>query len=411
MSNQKTTQLRLLGTTDIALGDLIPIVDVDDFTSPTGETKHVTALGLATYIVSGGFVDLAVPYQGLQYANGLSFDESVSGDTDNKRAYGNMSALGNQFSIFVRGYVASNRTPDITAYRTLFGVGQNNTPSEDFAYSENSATIVISDNDLIGYVQDGAGNWVSIPATGFFSTYTERAFMVGLTKDTFGEVTLYINGVAYASQSSALGAISNNTVVMGNGRVTEINTKCTIYDAHIFNTCVTEATARNMFYRGVDTTDSTLISSYNSNALNAGPTQWLDSVRSNHILLPTEGAKATNPGKRFILSFPIDGTSQYLGNGSIRDVLPPKYVITSCLVESPGKPLLSVGTSPADAPVSASGTGSWNNNRVALVSASYGVNPIGLLALGVAHTDRSIYVFFSASAAPCTFSFDGYIRN
>lgn len=411
MSNQKTTQLRPLGPTEYSPGDLIPIVDVSELTSPTGETKYTTVLALTTNIVSGGLADIEMPYQGFQYANGLAFDESVYGDSNDKRAYGSISSLGNQFSIFVRGFVASNRVSGITAYRTLFGVGGNNTPSEDFAYSANSAAIIISDNDLVGYVQDGAGVWVSIPATGFFSTHAEKAFEVGLTKNTSGVVTMYINGVLYASSSAALGSINNNTVVMGNGRLNEINTRCTIYDAHVFNGCATAATVRNMFRRGVDTTDSTLVASYNSNTLNGGPTQWLDAVRSNHILLPTVGAKATNPGKRFILSFPITGSSQYLGNGSNRNVLPDKYVLTSCLVESSGKPLLSVGSNSATAPVSASGTGSWNNNRVSLVSASYGVNPIGLLALGVGHVDRSIYVFFSASAAPCTFSFDGYIRN
>jgi hypothetical protein len=280
-------------------------------------------------------------------------------------------------------------------------------------YTSNSATIGIVDDSLYAYVEDGVGTYAYVEATNFFQTYTERAFVAGLTKGLSGMVTLFINGVAYASSSGTglLSSINNVKVVMGNGRLSINNIKCTIYDAHIFNYAVTEDLARNMFYRGVDTTDSGLIASYNSNTLNGGPTQWLDCVGSNHLLIPVSGAKATSPGKRFILSFPVSGTSQYLGDGSARDVLPAKYVITSCLVESGGKPLLSVGSSNAVAPVSASGTGSWDNNRVALVSASYGVNPIGLLALGAAHADRSIYVFFSASAAPCTFSFDGYIRN
>jgi hypothetical protein len=411
MSNQKTTQLRQLLSTGVEPGDWLPIVDVSEITAPTGETKKITAVELATYIVSGGFVDLAIPYRGWQSANGLAFDEGVSGTSDNLRCFGNIAALGNQFSVFVNGYVASDRLA-IGTNRVLFGVGANTTPSEA-GYTPHSAVIGIADNDLYAYVEDGVGTYAYIAATNFFLTYTERAFVAGLTKDLSGMVTLFINGVSYASSSGTglLNSISNSKVVMGNGCLSENNVKCTIYDAHIFNTAITADLARNMFYRGVDTTDSTLVASYNSNTLNGGPTQWLDCVGSNHLLLPTTGAKATSPGKRFILSFPVSGTSQYLGDGSVRDVLPSKYVITSCLVESAGKPLLSVGSTDAVAPVSASGTGSWNNNRVALVSASYGVNPIGLLALGAAHADRSIYVFFSASAAPCTFSFDGYIRN
>ena len=58
-----------------------------------------------------------------------------------------------------------------------------------------------------------------------------------------------------------------------------------------------------------------------------------------------------------------------------------------------------------------SGVDSYNNNRVPMVSASYSRNNLPLLELGVAHKDRSLYVFFSSSAVPCTFSFEGYVSE
>ena len=408
MSNQKTTQLRQLLSTEVQPGDWVPIVDVSENTSPTGETKKISAVELATYIVSGGLLNISMPYQGWDSANGLAFDDTVPA-SDNERCYGTISSLGANYTLAVRAYVPSTFSTD-AGYRVLFGVGVGNQIAD--ALAAHSAYIGIENNNLIAVVTNGAGSVVVLTYTNFFSLHTERTFNAVMTKDAGGDLSLYINGEFWSTVSGASASTSNTNVVMGNGRgAPHENVQCTIYEAHIFNSVLSADTIRNMFYRGVDTTDSNLVASYNSNTLNGGPTQWLDCVGSNHLLLPTLGAKATNPGKRFILSFPISGTSQYLGNGNQRNVLPAKYVITSCLVESAGKPLLSVGTTDALPPVSASGTGSWCNNRVALVSASYGVNPIGLLALGAAHADRSIYVYFSASAAPCTFSFDGYIRN
>ena len=410
MSNQKTTQLRTLDAITIMPGDYIPIVDRDEITSPTGETKHITTADLSAYIISGGLVDVALPYQGWDSANGLSFDDTVP-SSDNQRCYGNLSALGANYTLVVRAFVPSTFSTE-AGYRVLFGAGVGNQIAESGASSYNSAYLGVVENDLIAVVTDWAGTTVPVTYTNFFLLNTERTFTAVLTKDASGTVSLYVNGVFWSSTPGAALTTPNTNVVFGNGRGSpHKNIQCTIYEAHVFGAVLSSDTIRNMFYRGVDTTDPSLVASYNSNTLNAGPTQWLDSAGSNHVLLPTVGAKATNPSKRFILSFPVSGVSQYLGNNTLRDVLPPKYVITSCLVESSGKPLLSVGTYNATAPVSASGTGSWNNNRVALVSASYGINPIGLLALGAAHSDRSIYVYFSASAAPCTFSFDGYIRN
>jgi hypothetical protein len=49
MANQKITDLDLL--TDLASGDLFVAVDISDTSSPTGETKRIEALGLATGIM------------------------------------------------------------------------------------------------------------------------------------------------------------------------------------------------------------------------------------------------------------------------------------------------------------------------------------------------------------------------
>ena len=411
MSNEKTTQLRRINATQVAPGDLLPIVDVSEVTSPTGETKHITAVDFATYIVSGGFIDMSVPYRGLQYANGLSFDDGVSPSSDNERCYGTIDSLGNEFSLFVNSYVSSDRV--ITSdQQVLFGVGTNTSPGEDFAYSMNSAVIGVQGNDLFAYVQDGVGTYSNISAANFFLSYSEREFVAGLTKDTSGLVTLFINGVAYASSSGTgiLNPLSNTIVVMGNGRVTGKNIKCTIYDAHVFNVAVTKENVRNMFYRGVDISDISLVASYGSNNLNAGPTQWLDGSNNNHLLIPVDGAIATNPSRWFTLSFQVN-TSGYLGNGTIRPILPNKYFLTSCIVESPGAPFISIGSSDSIAPVSASGTGSWLDNRVPLTLAKYGKNPLEILPLGAAHDDTSIYFNMSGSDIPCAVFFDGYVRD
>jgi hypothetical protein len=407
MSNQKTSRLRRLTSAEFALGDRVPVVDVSEETSPSGETKYTTMADIGTYVASGGFVNWALPYQGYQYANGLAFDQSITPASDSQRAFGNIEAVGSSFSIFVHGYVDSGLDETVVAKRSIFGVGPTTSPT--VGTQNNVAYVGITENHLFALVRNSVGAQAYIQYSNFFTTNTQRSFVAGVTKNDLDNVTLYVNGVAYAS-SSLTGSVENTKVVMGNGS-NEKNIKCTIYDAHILNRNLSAGEVTNLFYKGIDTTETSLIASYNGNTLNGGPTQWLDAVGSNHILLPTVGAHATNPGKRFILSFPTSGTSQYLGDGTQRDVLPAKYVLTSCIVESDGKPLLSVGSNSATSSVSSSGIGSYDDNRVALVSASYGVNPVGLLALGSAHADRSIYVYFSASAAPCTFSFDGYIRN
>ena len=77
MSNQKTSHLRRVSGSQLVAGDLIPLVDVSENTSPTGETKAIYAGELAKYIVSGGFAELMLPLHGYQSANGLAFDQTV----------------------------------------------------------------------------------------------------------------------------------------------------------------------------------------------------------------------------------------------------------------------------------------------------------------------------------------------
>lgn len=52
MANNKITQLRSLTSGSISPDDLFPVVDVDDLSSPTGETKNIKSSELAAYINS-----------------------------------------------------------------------------------------------------------------------------------------------------------------------------------------------------------------------------------------------------------------------------------------------------------------------------------------------------------------------
>lgn len=403
MSNQKTSQLRLLTAASIAGGDLLPIVDSSEVTSPTGETKHTTVTDFVSYVVND---TLALKRQAIQSANGLNFVESVVPSGNNERCYGKSENLNDMFTISVSGFVPQDIVSASYGDRVFLGMGTSNI----IVGTNNSAYIGISDYDLVAKVTDPIGNSASVVIPQFFNIYTDIVFSAALTKDISGEIILYVNGDAMISSSNAaLTPLTNTVTTMGNG-ATGGNIKCTIYEAHTFSVPLYADDIRSMFFRGVDSTDANLVSSYNSRNLNVGPTQWLDSVGDNHLLLPINGAQASSPEKRFTLAF-YASASGYLGDGSARDVLPGKYMLTSCIVESSGKPLLSIGSSNMTSSISSSGTGSFYDNRVALVSASYGVNPLNMLALGVGHADKSIYVYFSSSAAPCTFSFDGYVRN
>lgn len=50
MANQKTSDLRRMLPGELAVGDLFPVVDVSEPTSPTGENKKITVEDFATYV-------------------------------------------------------------------------------------------------------------------------------------------------------------------------------------------------------------------------------------------------------------------------------------------------------------------------------------------------------------------------
>jgi hypothetical protein len=405
MLNKQISQLGRLPYGDIHLGDLIPIVDTSSLLSETGETDYVTVLDLADYLIENGFLTLTQSYQGFQMANGLSFDENTTIDDPRYLCSGTMQSLGNEYSLCVRGYVSSDMIYIDFSPRILFGVGSGITTVGD----PNSAYIGVANSyDLVA---QAPGLPIPITYPGYFSsTLGNKAFGIVMTRNTDGLITMYVNGIFYASISGSSAPMTNSNVIMGAGRLYAHNLKHVIYEAQVFKNCLSAIQVNDLFYRGVDPNDDDLIASYNSITLNETPSQWLDDVGYNHILLPISGAMSTNPGKRFLLSFYTTG-SGYLGGTPARNVLPVNYVLTSCIVESAGKPLLSIGSNPTPSSPGDSGTGSYWDNRVSFTSASYGVNPLKLLPQGIAHADRTIWVQFSASAAPCAITFDGFIRD
>lgn len=408
MSNQKTSELRRLSIGELLLGDLIPIVDVSGSTSPTGETKAVTVSDFGQYILSGGLAQIAATVYGHQTANGLKFSQEAPYPTGdfNLYCYGSMDPLGNEYSLMVRAFIPDEIYTEISP-RVLFGVG----PSPSNVYSgSHAAYIGIEDYDLIGVADSGVEpNKVVFP--NFLDNYTDRVFEVVLTHSAAGVIKMYLNSALVGTFTGTAKGLQNACVVMGNGTPALSNVACTIYEAHVFNAELDAEKVRQIYYGGVSNSDSSLISSYTGPNLNPGPTQWLDSVGDHHLLLPVSGAAATNPNKHFSLRLKNAGYSGYLGNGQKRDILPENYVMTDAFLYSTGSPLLSVGTTSSVAWVGASAIGSWRDNRVGLTNAIYSRNNLQLIDLGVAHKDRTIYVFYSSSAAPCTFSFEGYVSQ
>ncbi len=413
MSNQRTTQLRKLLSAEVAPGDLIPIIDVSALESgPSGETKAILAQELGGYFISSSLANLSFPYQGSQTSNGLYFSQATSPTGDLKKyCYGEFPALGSSFTLYVRGFVPSDITQN-SSRRAIFGVGADPT---DINGGGECAYIGISNLDLIAYFYDDGTNESEVARiNNFFLDHADQTFAAALVKDLGAGVYKLIANGDYVVTASLVGSISNSYIGMGNGRNVGQNIECVIYEAQVFSGPLTETAVSQLFYGGSNRNHPDIIASYTSDNLNPGPSQWLDSVGGYHLLLPTVGASATNPNKNFNLNFRVDSSGYLGGDGtdaSKRNVLPEKYILTSCVVESDYKPLLSIGTSGSFAPISGSGTGSWVDNRVPYTSASYGVNPLALISLGIAHPDRSIYVNFSGSAYPCTFSFEGYVRN
>lgn len=409
MANQKITQLRkIVNSNQVVDADLIPLVDANEITSNTGETKAITVETLIEYAISGGLSVLpssSVPYK---TTNGLVFDESITPSSDqNLACYSTFPQLGNEFSIMVRAFIPYNFTQQYYS-RGIFGVGPS---SNDYTSGPNSAYIGVENNYLYAKVTDSLNVSKQIIYYDFFTKNPNVPFQAILTKDANGTASFYLNNFLVEMPVHGAGTVLNSYIGMGCGNSILPNLSCTIYEAHVFNSRLNENEIDEIFYGGVKNSDSRLISSYTSPNLGPAPTQWLDSVNNNHLLLPISGAAASNPRKKFKLRLRNDGTSGYLGNGTKRDILPKNYVLTDAFVYATGSPLLSVGSTSSIAPYGASGIDSWNNNRVPLTQASYGRNNLQLLEFGVAHTDRSLYVYYSSSATPCTFSFEGYVSE
>ena len=402
MANQKISQLQPIPPTSMSGNSVLPVLDVSSMTSPAGETKRMNVFDLYNYINSGGLARMVYPYPAYQTANGLVFDESIAPGTepipDNYRCYGPMPPLGNNFSLFVRVSAASYSEFSSSAQHVIFGVGPDNndllspTPAD-------SAFIGIQKNGTYGkdLIAQVGGTYVYAPVLYDFFTSSSRSVYLGLTNDN-GSLTLYVDGVATLTPTSSL-PITNSIVVMGNGTSTASNVECTIHEAHIFNRALTATEVDKMFWGGVDSFSGSLISSYIPVNLNPGPTQWLDWVGGNHILLPTSGAMAQCPEKRFILSFLVTG-SGYLGNGLQRDILPEGYFLKSCIVEADAPFTMSVGSSVTEP-----------DSRVYWSSSSYHISSLPLSYRGNALTDKSIYVQLTGSIVPCIVSFDGYIKS
>jgi hypothetical protein len=406
MSNEKISELRNIPITDLVGGDLVLLVDTNENTSPTGETKVVTIRTLTELIISGAFVE-ECPFQHAYHSsNGLAFDQSITPSTNiDLRCYANYGFDMTEFSLMARMFVPSYIVTE-SVDRVLFGVGSN----IDDLNSGQCAYIGIQNGDLIGYTNDGISQR-KIVYGDFFSSTTNRVFDAVMTRDATGSLSLFLNSTKVGSLSGTSHQVSSSYIVINNGTTSYPNVECTIYEAKLFSSSLSQNEINFIFYGGSSNTHPSLLASYSPRNLNPGPTQWLDSKNNAHILLPTTGARASNPDKEFSVVFYNNGTSAYLGNGNNRPVLPENYVLTDAFVYSTGSPVLSVGSSADVAPSGSSGIDSWNNNRVPLTNAIYSRNILPLSEFGVAHTDQSLYVFYTSSAAPCTFVFEGYVAE
>ena len=392
MSNLKTTQLSSRTPDQISANDLFPFVDVDAVTSPTGETVHATLTDLSIKLsefINPSFVSYDV-------SNGLNFSDINGGS-----AYSTFQSLGSSYTLTTRIMVPSDGP---SRNGIFFGAGTSVTNSID---GNNAFYIAVDGEDLVGYYNDGGINPVTATIFNFFDSYYDKTIHITLVSDN-GQPKLYVNGVFASSVSSSfVPKTIASTAVFMNQSATSNNVGYTIYDAHMWNRALTDVEVAQTFFGGPKKTDSGLVASYVADNLNQS--QWLDSKNNYHLLIPLTNAFTIEPPIDFNLKFFMT-SSGYMGDGTARNVLPEKYVLTSMMVSSSQAPLLSVGSSADVAPSGASGLDSYNNNRVAIVNASYGINQLDLLTLGIAHPDRTLYVSMS-SAADCLFDVKGYILN
>ena len=123
----------------------------------------------------------------------------------------------------------------------------------------------------------------------------------------------------------------------------------------------------------------------------------------------------TPSGYRFVIRATLTH-SDWIRNGNINpeDVLPTSsYVLTSvvCSPEAGRHPIISIGTSDAVPDVSASVTGSSNDNRVYQTECIYDSNYLEVSNYGSVHPLKTIYVkFHNSSECTCSFVFEGYVR-
>lgn len=416
--NQKCTDLRRLVATEISPGDLLPVVDVDSPTTPTGENKVTTAWDLATYVANVGLIIPSLVTSAP--SNGLFFDGNYYPGTDvNNFCYCRFPSIGlGDVSLSTHIFLPSLHPQNYndSVERVIAGFGET---VSSVLNGNNALYLAVEGADLVGYCKTSTmTNATRIRAVNFLLQAMDRFLNVILVRTSTGNLSMWVNGALIPTVTdlfaeSVTGSINNTVFVVGNGDGVATNTDVTVYGISIHDEAIqVQERAVKLFYQGAQPDDSTLMGYWASSRLYQKSTMWSDVSSNGHdLLLPvTGGAVPTNPPKHFAYTFHVT-SSGYLGNGTVRNVLPERYVLSSCVVESQSKPLLSIGTSPAISPVSSSITGSWNDNRVSIVSASFGVNPLTLLTLGDVHSERSIYVqFYSGSEAPCTFSFEGYTR-
>ena len=140
MSNPKTSQLRRVSGSQLVYGDLIPIVDVSETTvSPTGETKAISAGDLASYVVSGGFLEVFTPMHGYQSANGLVFDQYIAPISDlNLRCYGEFC------KVFMCGDPQQSDIGTRSGFRDIFNLFNDDDSKENGIY-----TFEFTDDDIL----------------------------------------------------------------------------------------------------------------------------------------------------------------------------------------------------------------------------------------------------------------------
>ncbi len=117
-------------------------------------------------------------------------------------------------------------------------------------------------------------------------------------------------------------------------------------------------------------------------------------------------------GSRFTILATLNH-SDWIRSGSVEDVLPSSYVLTSivCSPEAGQRPIISVGTGDSSPLPGASVTGSWNDNRVYQTQCIYDSNYLEVSNYGSVHSSRKIYVkFHGGTECTCSFVFEGYAR-